>query len=727
MYKLLIILGLSFFSLVYGNDSKSMTESDKVEIFATTMTTQNDVVTASGDVAVVYKDYYLSAKKAIYDKKTGNLELFENVRANQKSGYKTLGNYAKLNIKNKERSFQPFYMLEEETQTWISSDSGALNNRDLNIDSGVVSSCNPEDPLWKMEFSSSDYNLDDKWLNLYNTRIYIYDIPVFYTPWFGYSLDNTRRTGLLMPAMGYSQDEGFYYEQPIYIAEHDEWDLELKPQIRTKRGSGLYSTLRFVDSKSSKGELTVGQFNEKESYFESANLKNKEHYGFKFDYENHNVLNEWLDLNLDGQSGLYADIGYMNDVDYINLASSDTINSSTATQIASRVNLFYNTDNDYFGLYFKYYQYLDRDSNDDTLQELPKLHYHHYLETMFDEHLLYNVDMQSKNIYREKNKTVTQTNVNVPVSLHTTLFDEYIDLSFKTNFYGQHSGFHGTETRQVTGNKYDDGYVLKSDNILSVSTQLTKAYTDFSHVIAFGTNYIFDGFETTDGFYADNKEFCSKAENANEVICEFYNISDIQEELQFDFSQYIYDAAGKQIVYHRLVQNVLLSEGSTLGDLENELDYMITDEINIYNNMFYNYDNNKFSKIYNRISYRDYGFNIALSHLYRDTFLETTDNTSYMTAAVSYKYNSNWSYHMAYDYDIELSVRKRAEIGFLYSKRCWDFGIRYAENNRPELSRSGNIVNSYDKYIYFTIALKPFMSSAESNFFAYKLPDEEDE
>lgn len=57
--------------------------------------------------------------------------------------------------------------------------------------------------------------------------------------------------------VGFSEKEGFYYEQALFIAEQNWWDLELKPQIRTNRGSGLYSTFRFVDSKTSKALLLL--------------------------------------------------------------------------------------------------------------------------------------------------------------------------------------------------------------------------------------------------------------------------------------------------------------------------------------------------------------------------------------------------------------------------------------------------------------------------------------
>ncbi|MDD5203479.1 MAG: hypothetical protein PHH41_10085 [Sulfurimonas sp.] len=53
----------------------------------------------------------------------------------------------------------------------------------------------------------------------------------------------------------------------------------------------------------------------------------------------------------------------------------------------------------------------------------------------------------------------------------------------------------------------------------------------------------------------------------------------------------------------------------------------------------------------------------------------------------------------------------------MYKKRCWDFGIRYAENNRPVLANLANGGQSsiYDRYVYFTIVLKPFMTSIKEN------------
>ena len=705
---------------------------DKVEIYASSLNSKDNMVEASGGVTVVYKEYFLTASKANYNRTNGDLELFDDILVNRNGKSKILGSYARLNIEKKEKFFQPFYMLDKESKVWISADEGVAKENKVNVDSGIVSGCNPIDPLWIMEFSSSDYNVDSKWLNLYNARIYIYDIPIFYTPYFGYSLDTTRRTGLLKPALGLSQSEGVYFEQPLYIAEQNWWDLELTPQVRTKRGSGVYSKFRFVDSRTSHGEFKVGYFKEQDSYFKENNLANNSHYGFNFNYDNNDFINQWFQTTLEGQSGLYVDLNHMNDVDYINLASNNSINQSTATQVLSRINMFYNTDSNYIGTYFKYYQDLTIASNENTLQKLPTVQYHNYLKTLLKDHIIYDVDIKSNNIQRQINKKVLQTDLNVPITLQTNLFEEFLNLSYSANLYGQYSNFSGEEQDILIGTQYNNGYILKNYHTLSASTQLTKAFEKVTHVVSVGVSYTKNGAESKTGFYEDNKDYCTNIDNKGDpnysTRCEFFNINDVENVTKLDFIQYLYDESAKQILYHRLSQNIAYNSAkSRYGELENELEYLITTSLSYYNNTFYNFDENKFSKAINRISYNDYGLKIDLSHLYRDSFIDSTDATprytSYMTSSAEYTYDKHCSFGANYNYDIELRQKKSMELGFLYKKRCWDFGVRYAENNRPVLTTIGEAKSIYDRYLYLTLVLKPFMqSSTDSSTFSYKLP-----
>jgi len=718
MLKLLFLF-LSLFVSVYA--------SDKVEIFASKMSSDGDIVKASRGVTVVYKKYFITADSAVYDRNSSELELFDNIRVNQGKAYKILGKYAKLNIAQKEKFFKPFYMSDRETRVWMSANDAKSTENLMDINDGTLSGCDPVDPIWKIEFSSSDYNSDSKWMNLYNARLYIDDMPIFYMPYFGFSLDTTRRSGLLMPSFGYSSNEGTYYEQPIYIAINNWWDLELKPQVRTQRGQGVYQTFRFADSPTSRGKFSSGYFKESGDYYKENNLQNDSHYGFSFKYDNNDFVNQWLGMNFEGQSGIYADISSMNDVDYINLSSNDVRNNSTATQVLSRINMFYSTDTNYFGTYFKYYQDLTLSNNDDTIQKLPTLQYHYYLDTILEDHLLYSVDIRSNNLTRAINKTAIQTDINIPVTLQTSLFDEYMNISYRANLYMQHSSFGGSEQNTSLSNEYSDGYILRNFHTLAVNTQLTRAYEDFSHVISFGVSYNKAGTQSTSGYYLDNEEICANKQNQNDPRCEFYNISDIQEEAQIDFIEYLYDEEAKEILYHRLAQRIAYGNiDNRYGELENELNYRVTDYLTFYNNMFYNYEEASFSRVFNQVSANKFGINLALSHLYKDTFLPATVNTpkytSYLTSTLRYTYDNHYSFSALYNYDAISKNAKTQEIGFMYKKRCWDFGIRYSENRRPILSNNATSFID-ERYIYFTILLKPLMQANGSSNIAMQLPN----
>lgn len=709
--RFFLLLSLFVFSLCASQK--------QIEIYAGGIHVQGNTFFLEKEIIVLYEGYILNAKKAKYDKDKGVLELFGNVIVSNNNHYKILGNYAKLNIKQKRKSFRPFYLLDETTKTWLSAQTGCDSPNSIDISKGTLSGCDPTDPLWQIEFSSSKYNKQTKFLNLYNAVFYIYDIPVLYTPYIGYSFDTRRRSGLLSPSVGYSSDEGVYYEQPIYIAEQNWWDMEFRPQVRTDRGYGLYGTFRFVDSKYSYGELNFGYFKEKERYYREKSLANKEHYGINFLYTNSNILKSIFDIDSSTQSVLYIDTLNMNDVDYINLATNDTTKTATPLQTISRANLFFNNEKNYFGTYLKYYSDLKNKSNAKTIQQLPSLQYHRYLDTLLSDHLLYNFNIQSTYLYRPEGTTAVETNIDVPIKLRTSLFDEYLNLALESYIYGQYSTF-GNDTNISAA--FEDGYYLRNYNLITLSTQLTKPYQNFIHTLSLSSSYIKRGSSLSSGFFAENEDVDCKNSD-NEEVCTFYKLGNTQEALSVGFSQYFYNKKGKQVLYHRL-SDIISDPGtgnSTVGEIENELDVVLNESIKYYNNSFYNFTYDTFSKILNKISYNAYGFNIALSHFYKKNF-SGGPNTSYITSSLKYRYNIHYSYTASYDYDIENNEKKRAEIGFLYQKRCWNFGLRYAENNRPILNSNNEADSVYDRYIYFTVVLKPLMKPSASDFFGLKLP-----
>ena len=696
-----------FATILYAND--------RLEIFATQVDSNTTHVKAENDVVVLYKEHYLSANRAVYDRTDHVLELFGNIVAMQGVQYFAMGEYARLDINEERRSFRPFYMSDKSSRVWMSTIEAHARKKDFILGEGMVSGCDPSEPLWKIYFSSSDYNSESHWMNVYNARLHLYDIPVFYLPYFGYSLDTRRRSGLLVPGFGLSNSEGIFIEQPFYIALQDQWDLEFRPQVRTNRGEGLYATLRFVDSPLAHGSVRTGYFQEKLSYAKKYDLAKDKHYGFGLNYQNEALLREWFGWDIEGQSALYTDVRWMTDVDYLNLTDNDETKNTTSNQIDSKLNLFYSSASDYMGMSFKYFLDLSKQDNDQTIQQLPALHYHHYLDTIFKDYVYYFVDSRLTFFDRDIGKTAMQGEITLPATLQTSFFNDYLDLKYEANFYGRYITFHGDPVVENPFVHYRDGIYGRIFHHISAGTSLTKGYDSAAHTVGVDVSYMKAEKDRRNGYFDDYEILCAGGLAWNTEVCDYYTIVDMQDALSLSMSQYLF-TKGRQMLYHRLTQHVVYErDEERYGELENELELDIGWGIRYYNDIFYNHARTRMSKAINSIVYQANRFTVNINHLFEDRIeaRERVEN-SYLTSQVSYQYNKRFRYFGKYSYDFEYSKKKNVEAGFLYSKRCWDFGLRYVENNRPIMTNNESS-SVYDRYIYFTIALKP-MGGTQFNY-----------
>lgn len=720
---------ISFFLLI----SISLFADKKVEVFASSVDINGSVMKADGDVVVLYDGMYASADTVTYDKQSGILELYGNVQVLQGARYYAMGDYMMLNIQEDSRHITPFFFQEYRDELWSSAKSAKSKEQVYELYTGVISSCNPQNPDWTIRFSSGSYDDNEQWMQMYNARLYAGNVPILYLPYFAYPTDRERRSGLLRPIFGFSGDEGFMYKQPIYLASDPQWDLEILPQVRSNRGKGIYTVLRFVDSAESRGSFTVGSFQENISYQDRFNLKNEKHYGFEFDYENKGFLDSWFKLNSQSSSGIFADVTYLNDIEYLNLKKMDTLEYSADSQVTSRVNLFVNNSEEYFGIYGKYFIDLNKNTNSDTLQYLPIIQYHKYLNTFFNDHFMYSIDYRGTNFYRETRKNAIQNEVTIPLELQFSLFDEYLTLIMGEHLYGSYISFYGSNNPTDPNNPsntnvldpihgYSPGGYVREFQTLELNANLVKEYDDFSHSISFSIGYMLSGKDKRSGFYDDYKQEFKDIRTSNGTCevgpCEYDALTDILEQASLEFTQFVFLKDGNEKLYHRLKQLFIYESGyEERGDLENELRYNFTPNLYYYNNAFYNYDRNVISKAQNTIGYNSEEFIFKLSHLYEDKLVEnittnvqTRTKTSYLTTNARYNYSRKWQYFAGYAYDIELSETKNRHIGFLYDKRCWSLELKYLENIRPTLITTNGVTESAsikDRIIYLTINLRP--------------------
>jgi LPS-assembly protein len=695
---------------------------DRVELLGSNTETNGSVVHAYGNPVITYQDKILTANHLSYDRNTSIIEADGNVTVFQKGNLHALSDYSKLNMDTDTRQSRPFYMIDHQTGLWLSTQQSDACESQIDLSSGMVSGCNSTDPVWKIYFSSADYNTDKMWMNLYNARLYVQNVPLFYLPYFGYPTDKTRRSGLLIPTLGISSSEGFYYQQPIYIAPQSWWDAELRPQIRTSRGEGLYTDFRFVDTASSYGSIKVGYFKEQEAYALTQDLAHVKHYGYDVNYRHSAFLQEWFDLKLEGESGLYVNGRWMNDVDYLNLQGTDETQNVTTSQILSRINAYYSNEDDYLGMYLKHYQYLDLPENSKTIQILPTLNYHHYLETLLGDHLLFNVDTSVTNFYRPDGKRAVEGSVNIPLTLQTGLFDNLIDASYTANASGRLIGFYGNAQSGESNDAYAPGQYAQIDHTIKFGSSLVKPYGSTTHVITPEISYTFTGNRYYNGYYDTYHGSCGVGNT--ETACQFYTLQDPSDTLSLGVNNYLFDN-GKQFLVDRLSQNFRYDDtGNYYGELMNELEWQITQAVSIYNVTALNHDRSRITKELNSVRYNSGSVSAAINHNYTDELRNgSAVYSSYWSADTSYQYNRNYRIFGLIAYDYRNDLMKRSEVGFLYSQRCLDLGLRFVQNIRPIVTNANASDSVNDSYIFLTLILKPIGGSA----FNYKITNHQNQ
>ncbi len=662
-----------------------MLRAEEVDIYANDINKKDELIRANSDVLVFSNSYFISANEAIYNENSKDLELFGDVNILRNDKDRSNSCYAKLNLNTNESYFKNFFFANSDMEVWLKSEESSMNDDFFRGKNSLVSSCNVENPDWSIGFSEGEFDRDDKYLHLYHAKFYVKDVPIFYTPYLGFSADTSRRSGLLIPIFEINQDDGLHYEQPIYIALQDEWDLQLNPQLRTSRGFGMYSTLRFMDSQYSSGEFSFGAFLENKYYYLKENLKNRSHKGLEFKYHRDNLFIDWFDLGSSLQEGMWLDLIYLNDVDYLNLGRRDYRDlTSLAT---STFSYFLADENNYYASYANYYIDTSLISNSTTLQEYPSFQYHRFLNGFFDNTFQYSFDADFNRYYRDVGVGASLMNFNLPLIYHQKLFDDLLNFEFSEELdlvLADYTNAPATLKKQE--------YLLRNAHNFSLYTELSKPYSDFYHTLYIGFDYFLLG------------------ARSGAINVDFIQVPVDVSSFNTKMVQYFYNQKGEKKIKHRLNISYNSETFSPLA-FNNMLAYFFNENISISNEVEYSYEQDRFTKslTYLDLNLKDLRF--AFSHAYKyDTQQINTTNIfpkySFIGARADYNINSNYKLISSIFFDTQRANINSWELGYSFQRKCWNYSLTYRERIDPQLTSGGIKANSKSG-IYFTFNLYP--------------------
>ncbi|MGH7230949.1 MAG: LPS-assembly protein LptD, partial [Nitrospiraceae bacterium] len=124
------------------------------------------------------------------------------------------------------------------------------------VKDGSFTNCDAQEgqiPAWRFTFEDFDLNVGE---GVYGRKVWfcINDRPMLRMPSMFYPIQTTRKTGFLIPTVGYDNRFGLHYRQGFFWAINPSHDVIVTPDFLSNRGYGGDLEYRYVLDRLSRGQ-----------------------------------------------------------------------------------------------------------------------------------------------------------------------------------------------------------------------------------------------------------------------------------------------------------------------------------------------------------------------------------------------------------------------------------------------------------------------------------------
>ncbi|MCU7834160.1 MAG: LPS-assembly protein LptD [gamma proteobacterium symbiont of Taylorina sp.] len=132
---------------------------------------------------------------------------------------------------------------------------------EVNLENVTYSTCPAGDQDWVISADKMELYTEEGYGEGSHATIRFKDVPVFYTPYIRFPLNDERQSGFLMPHVGTSDNNGFELATPYYFNIAPDQDATITPQLFSKRGLMLGGEYRYLSERHS-GEIYAEWLND---------------------------------------------------------------------------------------------------------------------------------------------------------------------------------------------------------------------------------------------------------------------------------------------------------------------------------------------------------------------------------------------------------------------------------------------------------------------------------
>lgn len=219
--------------------------------------------TLEGDVLLRQGRLQAQANTASFDQINNLIRLDGNVRLRDQ-GVLVLGDKAQMQIDNGQtRIDEVRYVMHDANARGTATKLMRRDDAIIVMTNGTYTTCAPGQNTWRLDSKDIELDQEKGWGEAKHVVLRVKDVPVFYTPYINFPLDDRRKTGLLPPSLSHSTDNGTELVTPYYINIAPNYDATLYPRMMSKRGLQMEGDFRYKQN-DHEGKLSASFLDDRE-------------------------------------------------------------------------------------------------------------------------------------------------------------------------------------------------------------------------------------------------------------------------------------------------------------------------------------------------------------------------------------------------------------------------------------------------------------------------------
>ncbi|GGN22362.1 LPS-assembly protein LptD [Shewanella putrefaciens] len=239
-------------------EGMSAAELNKIRIISDSSNAEmNKQAIFSGNVVFSQGDRHIAADEAILNQETQQFDANGNL-VFQDSNFTVTAQSLQAQMRSNRATLEGAkYWLHGQQ---VNGDAEKLQitiNNNLILTNTNFTTCPPDNVSWLLEAEKIKINSEEEWGEIWNAKVRIAGVPVFYIPYMTIPVSDKRKSGFLYPSFSTSTTSGFEVSAPYYWSIAPEYDLTFTPNYMSNRGIFTKTEFRYLAGDAQNGRLNL--------------------------------------------------------------------------------------------------------------------------------------------------------------------------------------------------------------------------------------------------------------------------------------------------------------------------------------------------------------------------------------------------------------------------------------------------------------------------------------